>query len=135
MHAKPVLTLASVALASCIALGGCAAQTEGSAPGEYRQVEPAEAQSIMDSGEDVVILDVRTREEYDSGHIPGAICVPVESIGEEQPAELPDKDQAILVYCRSGNRSVQASEKLAAMGYSNVIEFGGINEWPGEVVK
>lgn len=81
-----------------------------------------------------IILDVRTQEEYDSGHIPGAICIPNESIGTEQPEELPDLRQVILIYCRSGNRSKQAAQKLFDMGYTNVYEFGGIIDWTGEVV-
>ena len=79
------------------------------------------------------MLDVRTQEEYNSGHIPGALCIPNEEILSTQPDELPDKEQLILVYCRSGNRSKQASEKLAAMGYTNIVEFGGIIDWDGEI--
>ena len=80
-----------------------------------------------------MILDVRTQAEYEENHIPGAICIPNETIGTEQPEELPDLNQRILVYCRSGNRSKQASQKLADMGYTNILEFGGIIDWPGEV--
>ena len=79
-----------------------------------------------------VLLDVRTPQEYREGHIPGAINVANETIGTDEIPELPDKDQLILVYCRSGNRSKQASEKLVALGYTNIVEFGGINDWPGE---
>ena len=82
-----------------------------------------------------IVVDVRTQEEYDYGHIPGAICIPNESIGDKQPAELPDLDQIILVYCRSGRRSKEASQKLADIGYTRVYEFGGIIDWTGEVVK
>ena len=81
-----------------------------------------------------VIVDVRRQDEYDAGHIPGAILIPNETISGNSPEALPDYDQIILVYCRSGNRSKQASEKLAAMGYKNVYEFGGINSWTGEIV-
>ena len=81
-----------------------------------------------------VLLDVRTPEEFADKHIPGAINIPNETIGTDEIPELPDKDQLILVYCRSGNRSKQASEKLAALGYTNIVEFGGINDWPGETV-
>ena len=77
---------------------------------------------------------IRTPEEYDEGHIPGAINVPNEEIGPEAPSALPDRDQLLLVYCRSGNRSKQAAEKLAALGYSRVVEFGGILDWKGEIV-
>ena len=82
-----------------------------------------------------VLLDVRTPEEYRSGHIPGAIVVPNETIGTEEIAQLPDKDQLIMVYCRSGNRSKQASDKLVKLGYTNIVEFGGIIDWPGETVS
>ena len=99
----------------------------------YTQISAEEAMKLMDIEEDYIILDVRTQEEYDEKHIPGAVLVPNESIGESEIEELPDKDQMILVYCRSGNRSKQASEKLAKLGYTNVYEFGGINNWTGEV--
>ena len=82
-----------------------------------------------------VLLDVRTLEEYREGHIPGAINIPNETIGDQDIPELPDKEQLILVYCRSGNRSKQASEKLVKLGYTNIVEFGGINDWTGETVS
>ena len=82
-----------------------------------------------------VIVDVRRQDEYDAGHIPGAILIPNESIEKERPKELPNLDQIILIYCRSGRRSKEASEKLAQMGYKNIYEFGGIITWPGETVK
>jgi len=100
----------------------------------YKQISAEEAKNIMDSGEKHIILDVREQNEYDAGHIPGAILIPNESIGTERPAELPDLDQVILVYCRSGNRSKQAAQKLFDMGYTNVYEFGGIIDWTGDVV-
>ena len=91
-------------------------------------------EAVLDIGCDlaVAILDVRTAAEYNEGHIPGAINIPNEAIGTDAIPELPDKDQLILVYCRSGNRSKQASEKLVKLGYTNVVEFGGIIDWPGE---
>ena len=101
---------------------------------DYRQITMQEAVGMMAAETDYIILDVRTIQEYESGHIPGAVCVPNETIGTENIPELPDKDQLILVYCRSGNRSKQASAKLAKLGYTNIVEFGGINAWPGEVV-
>ena len=101
----------------------------------YRQITADEAAQMMQEETDFVLLDVRTQEEYASGHIPGAICIPNETIGSEEIPELPDKDQLILVYCRSGNRSKQASQKLAEQGYTNVVEFGGINGWTGEIVQ
>ena len=90
---------------------------------------------MMASEKDYIILDVRTKGEYGMGHIPKAINIANESIGSQPPAELPDKDQLILVYCRSGKRSHDAAQKLAAMGYGNVVDFGGIMDWPGEVVQ
>ena len=100
----------------------------------YRQVTTEEAVNIMQTEENYVILDVRTAQEFASGHIPGAALLPNETIGTEDIPLLPDKDQLILVYCRSGNRSKQAAEKLAQLGYTNLVEFGGINSWTGEIV-
>ena len=100
----------------------------------YTQISQEEAKQMMEQDGAQIIVDVRTQEEYDSGHIPGAICIPNESIGTEQPEELPDLDQIILIYCRSGNRSKQAAQKLFDMGYTNVYEFGGIIDWTGEIV-
>ena len=95
----------------------------------YEQISPQEAKARMDKETDVIILDVRTQEEYDSGHIKNAVCLPNEEILSE-PEILPDKSQQIMVYCRSGNRSKQAAQRLADMGYENVLEFGGILDWP-----
>ena len=89
---------------------------------------------MMDTQE-VIILDVQEQDEYDSGHIPGAVLLLVGSIDKDTAAEvIPEKDSTILVYCRSGNRSKQAADKLARLGYTNIVEFGGINSWPGEIV-
>ena len=112
-------------------LVGCSASPEG---GSYRQITMNEAVTMMEEETGYIILDVRTQEEFAEKHIPGAINIPNETIGTNEVPELPDKDQLILVYCRSGNRSKQASEKLAALGYTNIVEFGGINDWPGEIV-
>jgi len=113
-------------------LTGCGAPaTDGS----YRQITMDEAVAIMEKETGYIILDVRTPSEFADQHIPGAVNIPNETIGTEQIPELPDKDQQILVYCRSGNRSKQASEKLVALGYTNIVEFGGINDWPGETVS
>ena len=101
----------------------------------YTQISMEEAVSMMNTETDYIILDVRTPEEFADKHIPNAINIPNEVIGTEEIAELPDKDQLILVYCRSGNRSKQASEKLVALGYTNIYEFGGINDWTGETVS
>ena len=89
----------------------------------------------MAGEEDHIIVDARTIEEYTNGHIPDAICIPNESIGDEMPNQLPNKETLILVYCRSGNRSKQAAAKLAAQGYTNIVEFGGIIDWPGDTVS
>ena len=99
----------------------------------YKEISMEEAVAIMATEENYIILDVRTTEEFAEKHIPNAINIPNETIGSEELAELPDKNQLILVYCRSGNRSKQASEKLAALGYTNIYEFGGINNWTGEL--
>ena len=117
---------------SVILLAGCSAPKEAAS---YRQISMDEAITMMEEESGYIILDVRTPEEFADKHIPGAVNIPNETIGAEKIPELPDKDQLILVYCRSGNRSKQASEKLAALGYTNVVEFGGINSWPGETVS
>ena len=102
---------------------------------KYKQISQEEAQEMMAKEDGHVIVDVRRQDEYDAGHIPGAILIPYESIDKERPSELPDLDQIILVYCRSGRRSKEASEKLARMGYTKVYEFGGIITWPGETTR
>jgi rhodanese-related sulfurtransferase len=94
-----------------------------------------DAIAIMEEETGYILLDVRTPEEFRENHIPGAMNIANETIGPEVIQQLPDRDQLILVYCRSGNRSKQASEKLADMGYTNIVEFGGINSWPGETVS
>ena len=101
----------------------------------YTKISQDEAKKMMEKDDGHVIVDVRREDEFASGHIPGAILIPNESIGTEKPAELPDLDQIILVYCRSGNRSAQASQKLANIGYTNVFDFGGIMTWTGEIEK
>ena len=120
-------------LFSLLLLAGCAAPAASEA--SYQQISMDEAIAIMEAESDYMILDVRTSEEFADKHIPDAINIPNETIGTEDIPELPNKDQLILVYCRSGNRSKQASEKLAALGYTNIVEFGGINDWPGETVS
>ena len=117
-------------------LCGCAPQDEEkNEKMTYTQITMDKAVEMMESESGYIILDVRTVEEFNERHIPGAICVPNESIGTEPIDELPQKDQIILVYCRSGRRSKEASEKLVAMGYSNIYEFGGILDWTGETVS
>ena len=120
-------------LLSLLLLAGCAAPVDSEA--SYQQISMDEAIAIMESESDYIILDVRTTEEFANKHIPDAINIPNETIGTEDIPELPDKDQLILVYCRSGNRSKQASDKLVGLGYTNIVEFGGINDWPRETVS
>ena len=101
----------------------------------YKQVSMEEGLELMEADSDYILLDVRRDDEFEDGHIPGAINIPNESIGTEEIAELPDKNQTIYVYCRSGNRSKQASQKLVDLGYTDVIEFGGIIDYSGEIEK
>ena len=100
----------------------------------YKQINQDEAKEMMLRDDGHVVVDVRRQDEYDAGHIPGAILIPNEEIGTTPPKELPDLNQIILIYCRSGNRSKQAAQKLFDMGYTNIYEFGGINTWTGEIV-
>ncbi|WP_195463274.1 rhodanese-like domain-containing protein [Anaerotruncus colihominis] len=110
-------------------LTGCGGSADDAS---YQQITQEKAKEIMDTQE-VIILDVREQDEYDSGHIPGAVLLPVGTIDEETAAEvIPEKDSMVLVYCRSGNRSKTASETLVGLGYTNIYEFGGINTWPYE---
>lgn len=101
----------------------------------FQRVSSDEAAKMMAEESGYLIVDVRTAKEFADGHIPHAINIPNESINTTPPKELPDKAQKIFVYCRSGSRSVQASEKLAGLGYTNIVEMGGINNWHGDVVK
>jgi len=115
-------------------LTGCVAVSSPTEANTYRQITMTEAVKMMEKEEDYVILDVRTEQEFAAGHIPNAILVPNETIGTQEIPNLPDKDQLIMVYCRSGNRSKQASDKLVQLGYTNIVEIGGINNWPGEII-
>ena len=114
-------------------LTGCGGTaSNASSENDYQQISQEEAKEMMDT-QDVIILDVREQDEYDSGHIPGAVLLPVGTIDEETAAEvIPEKDSTVLVYCRSGNRSKTASSARAELGYTNIYEFGGINTWPYE---
>lgn len=107
----------------------------GSNSNSYQQVDTEAAKELMDTEDDYVILDARTQTEYDEGHIPGAILIPHDTVATAAENALPDRGQLILVYCRSGNRSKEASQALVDLGYTNVVEFGGINSWPYEVEK
>ena len=116
-------------------LSACGQDTEKKKEAVYMNITAAEAKKIMDTREGYIILDVRTQEEYDEGHIPGAIVISYEQIEERAEEVLTDKDQLLLVYCRSGRRSKIAAEALVELGYTNIMEFGGIIDWPYEVEK
>ena len=118
---------------SAILLSSCG--TTGSSSSGYRQISMNEAVKMMRDEKDYIILDVRRPDEFAEGHIPGAINVPNEEIGTAEIAELPNKSQLILVYCRSGRRSKESSEKLVKLGYANIVEFGGIQDYEGEIQK
>ena len=113
---------------------GCVGCSDGGSA-TYDQISGAEAKALMDSESGYIIIDARTQEEYDQGYIPGAILIPEYEIVARAEKELPDKDQLILVYCRSGRRSKIAAEELVKLGYTNVKEFGGIIDWEYEIVK
>ena len=120
-------------LLSALMFTGCAA-TNNSQTNTYRQIAMDEAVDMMAQETGYIILDVRRADEFAAGHIPGAINIANESIGTDEIPELPDKDQLIMVYCRSGRRSKEAAEKLVKLGYTNIVEFGGILDWKGGIV-
>ena len=122
-------------LLAVMTLTACGQDKENDQGAVYMNITAEEAKQIMDTEEGYVILDVRTQEEYDQGHIPGAIVISHEEIAEKADEVLTDKDQLILVYCRSGRRSKIAAEALVELGYTNIKEFGGIIDWPYEVEK
>ena len=122
-------------LLAVLLLTACGQDIENDQGAVYVNITAEEAKQIMDTEEGYIILDVRTQEEYDQGHIPGAIVISHEEIEEKAEDVLTDKDQLILVYCRSGRRSKLAAEALVALGYTNIKEFGGIIDWPYEVVN
>ena len=124
-----------LALVLCMLSTACGKTEKEAQEVVYLNISAEEAKTLMDTEEDYVILDARSQEEYDQGHIPGAVVIPHTEIASRAEAELPQKDQLILVYCRSGNRSKQAAKSLAALGYTNIREFGGILDWPYEVEK
>ena len=124
---KRILALILVMLLVLTGCGGTAMENA------YQQITQAEAKKIMDT-QDAIVLDVREQDEFDAGHIPGAVLLPVGTITKDTAAAvIPELDSVVLVYCRSGNRSKTASKALADLGYTNVYEFGGINTWPYEV--
>ena len=120
-------------LLSALMFTGCAG-TNNNQPNTYRQISVDEAVAMMAEETGYIILDVRRADEFAAGHIPGAINVANESIGTDEIPELPDKNQLVMVYCRSGRRSKEAAEKLVKLGYTNIVEFGGILDWKGEIV-
>ena len=122
-------------LLAVMMLTACGQDKENNQGAVYVNITAEEAKQIMDTEEGYIILDVRTQEEYDQGHIPGAIVISHEEIAEKAEEVLTDKDQLILVYCRSGRRSKIAAEDLVELGYTNIKEFGGIIDWPYEVEK
>ena len=122
-------------LLAVMLLTACAHTKENDQEAAYMNITAEEAKQIMDSEDGYIILDARTQEEYDQGHIPGAIVISHEEIAEKAEEVLTDKDQLILVYCRSGRRSKIAAEALVELGYTNIKEFGGIIDWPYEVEK
>ena len=119
-------------------LTGCAQKLDGDGmvgKTTYVQIDQEKAKAMMAVDDGHIIVDVRRQDEYDAGHIPGAILIPNESITDSRPEQLSDHEQVILVYCRSGRRSKEAAQKLADMGYTNIYEFGGIIDWTGEIEK
>ena len=137
---RQILLFAALA-ASLALLAGCALSKTKKDTSEdttdkaaYHKISVEDAYEMMASQE-VVVVDVRTREEHESGHIENAVLVPNESIGSEMPEALPDKEATLLIYCRSGRRSKEAAQKLLSLGYQNVYDFGGVIDWPYELVK
>ena len=120
-------------LLAALLLTACGQKNETKQEATYMNITVQEAKNLMDTEEGYIILDVRTQEEFDEGHIPGAIQISHEEVEEKAEGVLTDKDQLILVYCRSGRRSKLAAEALVALGYTNIREFGGIIDWPYEV--
>ena len=129
------LMLAAVAVVITVAMASCQIVNNNVAPVGYQRISAAEAMVMMDSYDELIILDVRTEEEFSEGHIPGAILSPDYELAERAETELPNKDQLILVYCRSGRRSKAAAEMLVGMGYTNVKDFGGIIDWEYDIEK
>ena len=125
----------SLLILGLLLLTACSSPTKNNQEMVFLNITAEEAKKLMDSEEGCIILDVRTRKEYDQGHIPGAVLIPNTEIEAKAADLLPDKDQLILVYCRSGRRSKLAAQSLADLGYTNIREFGGILDWPYEVVQ
>ena len=138
---RQILLFAALAASLALLLSGCTLSKTKADTAEdmtdkaaYQKISAEEAYGMMASQE-VVVVDVRTREEYDGGHIENAVLVPNESIGSEMTEALPDKEATLLVYCRSGRRSKDSAQKLLKLGYQSVYDFGGVIDWPYELVK
>ncbi|MEL7605957.1 MAG: rhodanese-like domain-containing protein [Sedimentibacter saalensis] len=134
---KKIMIAAAVLAILALALTGCSKSTEEESVNEkiqYIKISPKDAKEIMDN-EESIVLDVRTKDEYDQGHIEGAVLLSVDEISSKAEEVLKDKKAKILVYCRSGNRSATAAKTLIKMGYENVLDFGGIIDWPYEILK
>lgn len=132
---KNFIRIIVLVLATLILLTGCTAESKEEPMTEYKSVSSQEAKELMDSEDSYIILDVRTEEEYAEGHIKNAVLIPDYEIAERAEKELTDKNQLILVYCRSGRRSKIASDILVSLGYTNVVEFGGIIDWQYDIEK
>lgn len=142
MKRLKLIKLAAVIMVITLALTGCMGQDDkkedensGASKSSYKEITQDEAMKMMKKEKGFVIVDVRTEAEYNEGYIEGAINIPIETITDKLPTELKDKKQKIFVYCRFGNRSKAAADKLAKMGYSNIYEMGGIQTWKGKIVK
>jgi len=122
-------------LAVSLFLAGCMVTKTSKTSSSYKTISSTEAQQMIEEHKDALILDVRTAAEYESGHIPNAVNLSNEDIQAGKVDSLKDKSQLIMVYCRSGNRSRQAAQKLAELGYTNVVDFGGIQSWQGDIEK
>lgn len=136
MFMRKILALLLLFL-TAFTIAGCSGDPadERKEQAKYRRITAEEAQVLMEREQDCLILDVRSPEEYAEGHIPHAINIPIERIGDVPPKELPDRNQTIFVYCSKGVRSMNVSNRLAHMGYKNIVEMGGLQDWNGELVK
>lgn len=135
-HHIQQITFLFTAIIMAICLTSCGSSGTGNShESSYIQISQEEAITMMEESSNYLVVDVRTQEEYDEGHIPEAVCIPNETIEKEPPEELGDYEQILFIYCRTGRRSREAAQKLADMGYAQVYEMGGINTWPGEIEK
>ena len=135
MRKTKVSFIMLISMVALLGMAACGADADNGKKISYEQISAEEAKAIMDTEKDYIIIDARTEEEFAAGHIAGAILIPEYEIAARAEKEIPDKDALILVYCRSGRRSKIASEELVKLGYTNVKEFGGIIDWPYEIVQ